>query len=180
LRAGEIIRRLRDFIAKADTEMHIVPLASTLREAVELGLTGSRQLRVDTQFDFDPAVPSFLGDRIQIEQIIVNLVRNAAQALRAKPAGERAIHIATRREGNEMVRISVTDTGPGIPSSVLEQIAKPFLTTKGDEGLGLGISICHRIVDAHGGTFVAGNTDGGGARFEFTLPVGEIHVEGQP
>jgi len=174
LRAGEIIRRLRNFIAKTDTEMRIVPLAPVLEEAVELGLTGSRHLRIDAEFDLDPVVASFLGDRIQIEQVVVNLVRNAAQALRSRPAGERLIRLATRHEEGGMVRITVVDNGPGLPPAVLDQFATPFLTTKGGEGLGLGLSICRRIIDAHGGTLSAGNDENGGARFEFTLPVGDI------
>jgi two-component system sensor kinase FixL len=179
LRAGEIIRRLRDFIAKTDAEMQILPLAPVLREAVELGLTGNRQLRIDILFDLDPTVSSFLGDRIQIEQVIVNLVRNAAQVLSATPPGERSILIKTLRQDADMVRVSVVDSGPGVPAIVLHQLAESFLTTKGEGGLGLGISICRRIVEAHGGVLTARNEKPNGARFEFTLPVGDEDAHGE-
>lgn len=178
LRAGEIIRRLRDFIAKSDAEIRIESLPDTLHEAVELGLTGSRQLRIETQFDLDPEAESFLGDRIQIEQVVVNLVRNAAQALREIPLQQRFIYVSSSKADKDFIVVRIADTGQGLPEHILNQLSKPFVTTKGDEGLGLGVSICRRIVEAHGGVLTATNRPEGGAVFEFTLPyVGQEFVE---
>jgi len=179
LRAGEIIRRLRDFIAKSDTEIRIESLPTTLREALELGLTGSRQLRIETRLELDPAAELFLGDRIQVEQVVVNLVRNAAHALREIEPEQRSIMVTSHKIDKDFIAVRVADTGHGLPDHILEKLSTPFMTTKGQEGLGLGISICRRIVEAHGGALSASNRPQGGAMFEFTLPSVDQDVIGE-
>ncbi|MGN6374346.1 MAG: ATP-binding protein, partial [Sphingomonas sp.] len=100
----------------------------------------------------------------------VNLLRNSIDALRLVPRDRRAISVCARKLDEEMLEISVADTGPGIADSVLSQLYMPFTSTKGEGGMGVGLSICRRIVEAHGGSLAAENIAGGGAIFRFTLP----------
>ena len=169
VRAGEIIRRLRNFIAKREVEMHLEPLDQLIRDAVALVLVGTGQFDLRLNYDFDPRARVVFVDRVQIQQVLVNLLRNAIEALRGRPVGERQITVATAQREEGMVEVSLTDTGPGIPEPVLKQIYTRFSTTKGDSGMGIGLSICKRIVEAHGGTLTAENRREGGACFRFTL-----------
>jgi two-component system sensor kinase FixL len=170
LRAGEIIRRLREFVAKRETETRCEPIEPAIREAAALVLVGQEQLDLHLTYEFDPEARIMLADRIQVQQVLVNLLRNSVEALRVIPKENRAIRLRTRAVENEMVEISVRDTGPGIPESVLSRMYQPFTSTKGGGGMGIGLSICRRIVQAHGGTLQAENGPDGGACFRFTLP----------
>lgn len=170
MRAGDIIRRLRDFIAKGESELRVEPLEPIVREATALGLVGSRQLGVEVSYDLAPEASHVIVDRIQIQQVLVNMLRNAAEALRAMPEGARTIRVEARVENEEMVRLSVIDSGAGLPAEVLDNLYAPFLSTKGEGGLGIGLSICRRIVEAHGGVLTAANEPTGGAHLSFTLP----------
>jgi two-component system sensor kinase FixL len=170
LRAGEIIRRLRDFIANGDTEMRVEPLEEAVREAVALGLIGSHHFDVRADYDLAPDATLMIADRIQIQQVLVNLLRNAAEAVREVPPERRVIRVGARAVGDEMLEISVADDGPGLPDEVLSNLYTPFITTKGKSGLGVGLSICRRIIEAHGGAMTAVNQPEQGARIAFTVP----------
>jgi len=168
-RAGEIIRRLRDFITKGDTELGVEPLQPLVREAAALGLIGSHQHDVRLTYDLSPDATHVIADRIQIQQVLVNLLRNSAEALRSVPIDLREIRVSSRVLSEELIEISVSDDGPGLPEEILSNLYAPFLSTKGKEGMGIGLSICRRIVESHGGTLHASNKDSGGAIVSFTL-----------
>jgi len=170
LRAGEIIRRLRDFIANGDTEMRAEPLEQAVRESIALGLVGSHHFDVRADCNVAPDASLMIADRIQIQQVLVNLLRNAAEALREVPSDRRVIQIASRAISEDMIEISVEDEGPGLSEEVLSKLYTPFITTKGKGGLGVGLSICRRIIEAHGGTMTAANRPEHGARIAFTVP----------
>ncbi len=174
LRAGEIIRRLRSFTARGEVMMSRTPIESTIMDAIELVLVGTAQFQIALDIHLDPEAPTVFADRVQVQQVVVNLLRNSAEVLRGMPDGERRIEIASRKCNNEFVEISVADSGPGIPEPILRQLFSRFTTTKREGGgMGIGLSISKRIIEAHGGTLTAENRPGGGAAFRFTLPTSE-------
>lgn len=170
LRSGEIIRRLRDFLTKSETEMRAESLTKTVREAVDLVLFGTAQFGIKLSYRLDPAADMVFADRIQVQQVMVNLLRNAVDALREQPTGAREIVIASRRVADGMNELSVSDNGRGLPKSVGDELYARFATTKSGSAMGIGLSISRRIVEAHGGKLVATDRIGGGAEFRFTLP----------
>ncbi len=172
-RAGEIIRRLRAFILRGETDMRAERLASLVREAAALALFNSGGFGVRLSYDFESEDRQVLGDRIQIQQVLVNLIRNAADAMAAHGGnGRREIRITTSMARDNLIEIAVEDSGPGIAPVMLERLFSPFATTK-HEGLGFGLAISRRIVEAHGGQLSAAVAEAGGAVFRFTLPVME-------
>ncbi|MFA6113492.1 MAG: PAS domain S-box protein [Sphingomonas sp.] len=174
LRSGEIIRRLRDFLAKREGEMRVESLEVVVREAVELVLFGTAQFDIQLSYALEPETDTIFADRIQIQQVLVNLLRNAVDALRGQAEGKREIVIGSRL-ADDMVEISVCDTGPGLPKELTDRLYSRFATTKGGAAMGIGLSISRRIVEAHGGTLTAANRPGGGAVFSFTVPaLGEL------
>lgn len=173
-RAGDVIRRLRDHVAKRAAVRKPENLNVVIAEAVELGLVGTRQHNLQIDLRLDPAVGAVPIDRIQIGQVLINLVRNAAEAMLASE--RRELSVVTRLNG-EMAEIVVSDTGPGIAPEVAERLFQSFVTTKAS-GLGLGLSICREIVEAHGGQIAASTNPAGGATFTVSLPLslaGEDH-----
>lgn len=166
LRAGNIVRRLREFVARGEVDKRVEELPHVIEEASRLALIGARERGVRTFFDLDPNAIEVLVDRVQISQVLVNLLRNAVEAL--APEQTRDIAITTRREQGGMVRVSVSDTGPGIDPAVAPQLFEAFASTK-DKGMGLGLSICRTIVEAHGGRIWAERREGGGSVFHFTV-----------
>ncbi|MBW4330437.1 PAS domain S-box protein [Stakelama sp. CBK3Z-3] len=170
LRAGQIIRRMRDFASKRETDSRVELVHSVIEEATTLVLTGYDRLGIDIEYDLSDSALYMLGDRIQVQQVLVNLLRNSMDAVAGVPREHRVITIGSRSLDNEMLELSVSDSGPGIAQEVLNEIYMPFKTTKGESGMGIGLSICRRIVEAHGGTLSAENKPEGGARFRFTLP----------
>ncbi len=173
LRSGAIIRRLRDFLQKREFEMRAESVDEIVREAVDLVLFGSAQHEIQLTYALDPTVDRVLADRIQIQQVLVNLVRNATDVLRQQPLNTREIIMASRPADGGMVEIAVSDTGPGLPEAFGEQLYKRFATSKTGSAMGIGLSISRRIIEAHGGTLIAENRAGGGATFRFTLPLFE-------
>lgn len=170
-RAGEIIRRLRAFVARGEVEMRVESVERTIRDAVELVLVGTGHFNLRVSFHLDPAARFILADRIQVQQVLVNLLRNAVQALKLVNPDDRQITITSERLADQMVAITVTDSGPGIPVHVLETLFSRFSTTKGGAGgMGIGLSISKRIIEGHGGSLSAENAPGSGASFRFTLP----------
>lgn len=170
LRSGEIIRRLRNFLSRREIDMRPESLEQTVREAVELVLFGKRQFDIRLQYDFDPEADLVFVDRIQVQQVIVNLLRNAMDALKDTPAALRQISISSRPLPNRFVEVVLTDNGPGLPPELIGQLYDRFATTKEGSAMGIGLSISRRIVEAHGGTILAETSDGGGATFRITLP----------
>lgn len=180
-RAGEIIRRLRAFVRRGETERCEEDVNDVVREAAQLALVGASSRGIDVVYHLDEAVPAILLDRIQVQQVVVNLVRNAMDALQEN--GRREIDIETHfgeavrkisvtsasSEGGEVV-VSVHDTGPGISDDVASRLFEPFVTTK-ETGMGIGLSVSRSIIEAHGGRLWTENEEGGGAVFRFSLPV---------
>lgn len=166
LRAGDIIRRLRDFVSRGETERRAESLPKLIEEASALALVGAREQGVRVRFDFDPRVDLVLADKVQIQQVVLNLIRNAMDAMAASPRREL---VATVRAGDDdMALVSVADTGPGIDADVAGQLFQPFVTTK-RTGMGVGLSISRTIVEAHGGRIWVEANEAGGATFRFTL-----------
>jgi two-component system sensor kinase FixL len=168
LRAGQIIRRLREFVARGETERQIEPLAKLLEEASALALVGAREHGVLVRFDLDPRAELVIADKVQIQQVVLNLIRNAVDAMEEAP--RRELRICSRAKG-DMVEVQVADTGPGISEEVAQQLFHPFVTTKA-AGMGIGLSISRTIVESHGGRIWAERNADGGATFHFTMRSG--------
>ena len=166
LRAGQIIRRLRDFVARGETERRVESVTKLVEEASALALVGTKEKAVRVQFRFDPAVDLVLADKVQIQQVLLNLMRNAVEAMH--DTQRRDLVLSAVPAANDMVRVSVTDTGTGLASEMVSQLFQPFVTTK-QQGMGVGLSISRTIVEAHGGQIWAESNPGGGTIFHFTL-----------
>jgi two-component system sensor kinase FixL len=166
LRAGEIIRRLRDFVSRGETERKIEHLPKLIEEASALALVGAKERDVRVRFLFDQHGDLVLADRVQIQQVLLNLIRNAVEAMAESPRRELTVTTAARDGG--MVEVAVADTGPGLAEQVARQLFQPFVTTK-RQGMGVGLSISRTIVDAHGGKIWAEKNENGGTTFRFTL-----------
>lgn len=178
LRAGEIIRRLRAFTARGEVERRAELIAETVREAAESVLTGNRQFDIRVGYEFSPDAQYMLADRIQVQQVLVNLIRNAVDAMRDVDPASRRITIRSRKADDDMIEIEVEDTGPGLPPESLERIFARFNTSKRERGgMGIGLSISRRIIEAHGGELKAENRKEGGASFRFTIPATQAEAD---
>ncbi|HEX4301315.1 MAG TPA: ATP-binding protein [Rhizomicrobium sp.] len=164
-RAVSIVQRLRNFIAKRDSERASESAALVVAEAVSLFGTLRTTIRLRT--DIAPGLPNLYIDRVQIEQVLVNLLRNALEAMQASERRELDLSVSAVAGG--MVQFALRDTGPGLPREVAERLFRPFVSTKPD-GMGVGLSICRKIVSDHGGRIWAMPAEGGGTVFAFTLP----------
>jgi two-component system sensor kinase FixL len=166
LRAGHIIRRLRDFFARGETEHHIEDLRKLIEEASVLALVGAKENGVNVSFSFEKQPLLVLVDKVQIQQILLNLMRNALEAL--QEVQQRELTIAVKSLYAETVRISIIDSGPGIAPEVSEKLFQPFITTK-RHGMGVGLSISRTIAEAHGGKLWFEPNPKGGTIFHLTL-----------
>jgi two-component system, LuxR family, sensor kinase FixL len=167
VRAGQIVRRLRDFISHGQTERRVESLPRLINEANALALVGSREHGIEVRVEFDPGIDRVFVDRIQIQQVLVNLIRNAIDAMVESPV--RSLIISSSTGPGALVTVSIEDSGAGISEEAAPQLFQPFVTSK-QGGMGIGLSICRTIVESHGGKiwFEPGGT--GGTIFNFTLP----------
>ena len=173
LRAGDIIKRLREFVAKGETDHAVESPAKLLEEAAALALVGAREQGVRVSLLCDHELPDILVDKIQIQQVALNLIRNAVEAMEAAPRRELTISVGRR---DDLAFFSVADTGSGIAPAIAKHLFQPFVTSK-SSGMGVGLSICRTIIEAHGGRIVARPNEGGGTVFEFTLPFAEPEAD---
>ncbi|MFC7538100.1 sensor histidine kinase [Sphingomonas sp. GCM10030256] len=169
VRAGQILRRLRDFITYGQTERKVEHLPRLIAEANALGLVGSREHGIEVDVEIDPSAQSVLVDRIQIQQVLLNLIRNGIDAMLQTPVRQLTISAAADVDG--LIRVSVADTGTGIVPKMAEQMFQPFVTTK-EKGMGIGLSICRTIIEAHSGRIWFEPGPAGGTIFHFTIPDG--------
>ena len=165
LRAGEIIRRLREFVARGESDRRIEDLPALVEEAGALALVGARQAGIQVEFDMDPLVGGVLVDKVQIQQVLLNLIRNAMEAMENTKSKRLAIRVSGEED---MARVSVSDTGSGIGSETAEHLFEPFRTTKRN-GMGVGLSISRTIIEAHGGKIEFEALPQGGTVFHLTL-----------
>jgi two-component system sensor kinase FixL len=169
-RAGQIIRRLRDFLEKGDTERRLEDINKVVEEATALALVGVKDTGVMARLDIGRTLPPVMIDKIQIQQVVLNLVRNAIEAMERAP--RRELLVATSAAPGGGVETAVIDSGPGLAPEVAAQLFQPFVSTK-RTGMGLGLSICRSIIEGHGGKLTATPHPPGGTAFRFTLPAAE-------
>jgi two-component system, LuxR family, sensor kinase FixL len=167
IRAGQIIRRLRDFVARGESEKRVESLSKLIEEAGALGLTGAREQGVQLRFNLNPEHDLVLVDRVQIQQVLVNLFRNALEAMAHSP--RRELVASNVLVADDTIEVTVSDTGHGFHDDVKPNLFQTFFTTK-ETGMGVGLSISRSIIEAHGGQMSAESNDWGGATFRFTLP----------
>ena len=168
-RAGEVIRRLRALLKKGEVQQGPLDINIVVDDVLRLTRNDLMNRDVSATTEQASDLPPVLGDRIQIQQVLLNLVVNACDAMEGIP-NSRRVHIRTRRANGVGVEVSVSDHGGGIPAADLDRIFQPFVSTK-KHGMGLGLSVCRTIVLAHGGALWAENNSGPGATVRFTLPV---------
>ncbi len=169
LRAGEIIRRLRSFVEMTETERRAQDIVVPIKEAVQLSLFGEQSKAIEITWDVDERLPQVLIDRIQIQQVFQNIIRNASDVLADQP-GEKRIKLEIKRLDGNTLKASVEDNGPGLDASVKERLFMPFVTSK-KNGMGIGLSISRNIIEAHGGKIYAEQAAPKGTRFCVILPV---------
>ena len=167
-RTTQIIQRLRDFVRKSESEPRAEDVGKIIEEASALALIGTKERDVNVQLRCDPRLPEVSVDKIQIQQVVVNLARNAIEAMEG--SGRRELTVSADLIEDGMVQVSVADTGPGIAPEIADRLFQPFVTTKA-QGMGVGLSICRSIVEAHGGELRVELNPGGGTIFRFSVPV---------
>jgi two-component system sensor kinase FixL len=167
LRAGQIIRRLREFVAHGENEKRIESVSKLVEEAGALALLGAKEKGIRGRFNFSTSSDFTLADKIQIQQVLVNLIRNAMESMEEMP--RRELTVSTERLAEGMVQISVADTGCGIAPDITVQLFQPFFTTK-PKGMGVGLSISRTIIEEHGGKIWTEPNPEGGTIFRITLP----------
>jgi signal transduction histidine kinase len=170
-RAGEVIHRLRGLLRKGDPEFATLDVNDMMTGMTRIVSSEAALRNMSVRLELAPRLPSVRGDRVQLQQVILNLVLNGLDAMREQVTGARVLVIRSAKDSSTTIRITVRDSGPGIDLADLDNIFQTFYTTKAD-GLGMGLAISRSIVEAHGGQLEARNDPGGGATFSFTLPVG--------
>jgi two-component system sensor kinase FixL len=158
---------LRNFVAREPSEKRVESLSKLVEEAGALGLSGAREQGVLLRFKLDPACDLVLADRVQIQQVMVNLFRNALEAM--TNATHRELIATNTKAADDMIEITVSDTGHGFGDDAHANLFQPFFTTK-ETGMGVGLSISRTIIETHGGRMWAETNQAGGATFRFTLP----------
>jgi two-component system sensor kinase FixL len=168
IRAGDIIRHLREFVTRGETDKAPEDIKQLVEEAGALALVGSRERGIKSVFEFGADSGMVLADGVQIQQVLINLMRNAMEAMRDSP--RRELVVRTRPLPDDRMLVEVEDTGPGISEEVAERLFQPFVTSK-PGGMGIGLSISKRIIESHGGELTMHRNQAGGATFSFTLPI---------
>jgi len=166
-RAGQIIRQLREFVEKRETVRTRQNLNVLVEETIALAFVGAADVGIKVHKQLDASAPPVLIDKIQIGQVLLNLIRNSMEAMQTAP--QRELTIETSVADPDFVEFIVSDTGPGLPPEILSRLFQPFVTTK-EKGMGIGLSICQTIVESHGGRIWTSGSEGQGARFHVTLP----------
>jgi two-component system sensor kinase FixL len=169
-RAGEIIRRLRELVRKGNLDVAQLDLAEVFRDVALLLHSDAILHNVHIVVDTVPDAPKILGDRIQLQQVMLNLLLNAFQAMKDTPVSERQVTLRSRYDKGHTMTIAVRDRGVGLKEDQLEKMFQTFYTTKSD-GLGMGLAISRSIIEAHGGRLWAQNNPDRGATLYFTVPV---------
>ena len=169
-RASDVVRGIRGMVKKEQVERRSVDLNEVVMDALRMASPDAVLRSCQLETSLDANLPAIDGDPVQLQQVLLNLVINAFDAMRDTPPSSRKVLIATQSNGDGTVRTSVRDHGVGISEDMRDRLFDPFFSTK-TEGLGMGLAIVRSIVEAHGGTITAENADGGGARFEFVLRV---------
>ena len=169
LRAGEVITRLRALLKKDEGSFQPLDVNDVSTEVLALAHSELIERRVTVDTRLAPGLPSVRGDRVQLQQVMLNLLLNACEAMSANGPAERMLTVSTALDGDGLLLTSIADRGSGIPPDAADRLFEPFFTTK-PHGLGLGLSICRSIIDAHGGRLWADNNPDGGATFTFALP----------
>jgi len=170
MRAGSIIRNLRNFIEKRESKRTPENINNVVEEAIALGLAGAADSNVKVKLDLEPGLPFVLIDRIQIQQVLINLIRNGIEAMTSARTRELALMTAAIEPG--FAHIMVRDTGPGIDASVMARLFQPFVTMK-EKGMGIGLTISQSIVETHGGRIWVEEAKPMGTAFNIRLPQGE-------
>jgi two-component system sensor kinase FixL len=180
LRAGQIVRRLRDFVSWGDVDKRLEEPRKLVEEAGTLALTGATERGIQVEHRIESGLPSVIVDRIQIQQVLFNLIRNAVDAMATAAdkgadacARCRKLIVSVKSTDAETVEIAVADTGPGLALGVVDRLFDSFVSTK-PGGMGMGLSICRSIVEAHGGRIWTEPNPGGGTLFRFTLPAAPL------
>jgi two-component system sensor kinase FixL len=168
-RAGDVLDRLREFVRGGEYRRVLTEVRPLIDAAVSLTNMEAMQQKVEIEARIDPGLPVVWADRIQIEQVLLNLLRNAMDAMEAANSRRRSILVEARRRSNHAIEISVADSGSGVSAEVADTIFDPFVTTK-SFGMGMGLSISRSIVESHGGSLRVARSVGSGAIFIFDLP----------
>ncbi|MEH6662571.1 MAG: PAS domain S-box protein [Parasphingorhabdus sp.] len=170
LRAGTIVRRLREFVSRGEINRRVLSISQVVEDATVLGMIGAQERGVEFSIDIAPDTDHVFADRVQIQQVMVNLMRNGIEAM--ADSAEKKLHIGVTSIDDMRVEIAVSDSGTGIDQELGERIFDPFASTKGD-GMGLGLSICRTIIESHGGTIRVEPNPEGGTIFRITLEKAE-------
>ena len=176
LRAGTIVRRLREFVSRGEINRQTLSIAQVVEDATVLGMIGAQEKGIEFSIDIAPDTNHVFVDRVQIQQVMVNLMRNAIEAM--SDTARKNLHIAVTSIDDGLVEIAISDTGSGINPELGDHIFDPFASTKGD-GMGLGLSICRTIIEAHGGTIQADPNPEGGTIFRITLEKTGVQEDGE-
>jgi C4-dicarboxylate-specific signal transduction histidine kinase len=170
MRAGDVIHHLRSLLKDNESSVGLCDLNSIVRESLELTRSDLITRHISVTRELSQQALSVTGDDVQLQQVVLNLVLNAAEAM-GDQNGRKGLVVSTAKAGSR-AELSVSDTGPGLPADILEKLFNPFFTTK-QSGMGLGLSICRAIVTRHGGKVWATNNEGGGATFHVSLPLAQ-------
>jgi two-component system sensor kinase FixL len=171
-RAADVLDRLREFVRGGEFRRTLTEINLVIDGAVSLVRSEATQQEVEIEATIDPGLPVVLADPVQIEQVLLNLLRNAMDAMEAANTERRSIIVETRRSGKHAIEISVADSGPGVAPEMTDTIFEPFITTK-PLGMGMGLSISRAIIESHGGNIRMAHGTGSGAIFIFNLPTAE-------